>query len=78
MRHSLAHGRELLQFFLNRGYVIVGDTYGQVIICHREDIDTLYTPIVIPSNQPVARGLLRYILARGGFTEQEFWDGVGE
>ena len=77
MHHRLAHGSELLRFFLYHGHVMVEDEFGQAIICRREDIDSLYVPINIPYNQPIAHDLLRHILAQGGFTERRFWDEVG-
>lgn len=77
MHHRLAHGRELLRFFLNHDHVMVEDEFGQAIVCHRKDINSLFIPITIPDSQPIAHGLLQYTLARGGFTEQEFWDEIG-
>jgi len=77
MYQRLAHGSELLRFFLNHGHVRDEEEFGQAILCRREDTDALHVPINIPYTQPIARGLLRHILAQGGFTEQEFWDEVG-
>jgi len=77
MHHRLAHGKELLRFFLENGHVIAEDEFGQAIVCRREDLDKLVVPINIPYAQPLPHGILRYILAQGGFTEKEFWEWVG-
>ena len=77
MHHRLIHGRELARYFLEHGHVIVQDEFGQVIVCKRGDFEGLSTVINIPSNQLVPHNLLRYLLAQGGFTENEFWDAVG-
>ena len=76
MAGRLAHGSELLRFFVNHNYVIIDDEFGQVILCHRDEKDSLYNPINIPNNQPIPSKLLRHILAQGGFTEDKFWGEV--
>ena len=78
MHHRLAHGSELLRFFLNHGYVMVGGMFGQVLVCHKKDVDPLTVPINIPNEQDIAGNLLRYILTQGGFPEEGFWGGVCE
>ena len=78
MQRRLAQGNELLRYFVIHGYVIVDNEFGQVIVSHRNEIDTLTTPINIPTNQPIPPKLLRHLLARGGFTEKAFWEEIGE
>jgi len=76
MAGRLAHGSELLRFFVNHNHIIVGDEFGQVIICHRSDMDYLQTPINIPTAQLIPKNLLQHLLAQGGFTEKEFWEEI--
>ena len=78
MKGRLAQGGELLRYFINHGYIIVEDESGQVIVCHRNEMDTIATPINIPTNMTIPNKLLRNTLARGGFTEKEFWAEIGE
>ena len=74
MQSRIAHGSELLRYFVMHSYVIVESEFGQAIVCHRNEIDTLSTAINIPTNQSIPGKLVKYLLARGGFTEKEFWD----
>lgn len=71
MDGGLANGREVLIFFLNHNYFRPSDEAGQSTAYHRDD-ELRRKPISIPSNQPIGPDLLRWILSKGGFTEQEF------
>ena len=77
MEYKSVHGQQLLLFFLNHNYVIQDNEFGQVIVCHRNEMDTIATPINIPTNMIIPPGLLKNTLARGGFTETEFWNEIG-
>ena len=76
MQNRLAHGAELFRFFLNHGYLMADEEYGQAILCLKEEKDTLFKPVNIPYMQSIARDLLRYILEGCNFTEKEFWEWV--
>ncbi len=76
MSQHLAHGHELLEFYIDHGYVKVTDELGQAIICPRQDIDTLNMVINIPYAQDIGHELLKYLLERGNFTTDEFWQSV--
>ena len=76
MAGRLALGTELLRFFVNHNHIIVDDEFGQVLICHRSEMGSLQTPINIPTGLLIPKKLLQYLLARGGFTEKEFWEEI--
>lgn len=70
------HGRQLLNFFLNHGYIIDEDFYGQASMCPADNPDPLGDFFNIPYQQYIGWGFIERTLEKRGFSVEEFEDWV--
>lgn len=72
--HRFATGSEILQYYLNHGYVIKGHNQSEIILSRREDEDVREPVNVSCLQQTVSHEYLEFTLGRGGFTPEQFWE----
>lgn len=79
MGSRYASGQELLNFFINHGYIVVEEIPGsKAIACLPENKDTLIGGIGINyTHKEIPDNFLEDTLGRGGFTVEEFWREAG-
>jgi hypothetical protein len=71
--HRFATGSEILQFYLNHGWVMRDHNQSAILLSNREDTEIREPVNISCLYQNVSHPYLEYALKRGGFTVEQFW-----